>query len=132
MIDRSIFDSTEPVKVLRIPVTEMPLVVKHPGLEKFLRSIPGRKSILACPQEPKSYRLVLVENEIPADVLSQKNVTLTSTEVKTSYENYSAEFVLRKLLNCDGDPPTSFETIGYVNMYQTLHFNQAYRPHEST
>ena len=113
--DRASFEKTEHLKALRVPIKLLSDVRNHSDATKFVFARRGRKSIVSCEEDPKSFRLVLLKADPPADLLAFPDVSLRDFEIKTGYDDFTTDEILRKLMNCDCDPPSSFETIGYVS-----------------
>jgi len=114
MIDKSQFNKTLDILALRVQSNKVQAILK--GYRSAVWSFPRRKSVMDCPDEPKSYKLILFADEIPDDLLELG--TKIYYQVHIGYDDYSFEEVIRKLIPLDIDPPASFESIGHI-----AHFN---------
>ena len=114
MVDRSLFTKSEIVKAIRVPVTAIGELLKESSVRDCMFIRRGRKSILCCPREPNSHRLILFKDSPAAEILSRDYVKPVDYELSTTYDDFNAEEVLRKLIDIEQDPPSSFETIGHI------------------
>ena len=114
MVDKSLFQKSELVPAVRLQAKEVGKLLKLRSSCGFIWSVPGKKSVYPCPQDPKNYRILLLQSEFPADLRDTIGCEDTEYRMTWCYEDFNAEDCLRKLIpNCD-DPPTSFETIGHI------------------
>jgi tRNA (guanine37-N1)-methyltransferase len=114
MVDRSLFVQSQIIQALRVPVSVVGSLLKTQGFSDSLLALRGRRSIVPCPLDPKSHRLILLRDTPHAHLLNSNDISVVEYELKTTYDEYNTEEVLRKLIPMEQDPPTSFETIGHI------------------
>lgn len=117
-VDRSVFLKSETVDAVRVPCGEVGRILKHDCSQSFIWTRRGRKSVYPCPNDPKSWRIVLLKDNLPDDLRGDSRIFPTSFVINTSYEDFGTDEALRVLLRDIPDPPSSFETIGYDTLQQ--------------
>ena len=124
---RSQFTRTEVIDAIRIPAKYTNTIIKHERASQFVWMKPGNKSVYPCPSNPREYRIVLMKADLPVDLECFSLVTRTKYTLSVSYEDFSAEEVLRVLIPGTVDPPTSFETIGHI---AHMNLREEFMPHK--
>ena len=112
-VDKSVFLQSEPIDAVRVPCKEVGNIVKHPEASRFIWSRRGRKSVHPCPDDPKSWRIILLKDKLPDDIRGDPRFSPTRFLITTTYDDFGTDEALRILLKDLPDPPSSFETIGY-------------------
>ena len=113
-IDESIFEQSENVQAIRVPKAKVGMFLKHPNFSEFIWTRRGQKSVHPDPVDQQNYRVVLLNDALPADLAQLEDTQMMKFAIKTSYTDFSTEEVLRVILKDFPDPPSSFETIGHI------------------
>jgi tRNA (guanine37-N1)-methyltransferase len=112
--DKSVFDKSEFIPAVRIPANKVGELLKSKSTCGYIWSVSGKKSVYPCPNDPKFYRILLLQSEFPADLRDMIECEDTHYSINWKYEDFNAEECLRKLIPDCVDPPSSFETIGHI------------------
>jgi len=114
IIDKSKFDTSELIQAVRIQSKLVGRLMKDERVIPFLISRSGIKTVQPVPDGNKEYRLVLLRERFPRDLLCEFEAEDASYELRLGYDDLSAEEAMRRLLPDNSDLPTSFETIGHI------------------
>uniref|UniRef100_A0A0G4H8R3 tRNA (guanine(37)-N1)-methyltransferase n=1 Tax=Chromera velia CCMP2878 TaxID=1169474 RepID=A0A0G4H8R3_9ALVE len=108
VLDRSAFSETIELPALRLEKAKCDPTVKNPLLKDFVFRRPKIKPILHDPTDPQKFRLLLLKEEAGKDLSGLPDdsksfaesaaESLTSVPLTFTYDEMSAEEVLRKLL----------------------------------
>lgn len=108
------------IKIPKLNVTEVTLNSVLPHLKRLIFKIPRHKSIEVSTDGTKKLLLhpqaVTCFGDLPEEV---KNLGLNGSDLKweefeLTYENWSAEDILKAVLPADQEPCTSFSRIGHI------------------
>jgi len=122
-LDRSQLEETFEVVALQVPFRRTGEFMKR--LKPHLLNLPRRKNVEPAPcgkanllllsrSLPDVKALPCPDREWVLEQASHEDVELTTSRVSMSYEHFSAEEVLRKLLPAGMEIPSSFEQAGHV------------------
>ncbi|KAJ2829432.1 tRNA(m(1)G37)methyltransferase [Coemansia furcata] len=122
-LDRSAFNLTRSVVALRVPIKSVGLIKsdlandvlrvhKVPNVVSDAGGEPGHKLVLLRP-EITSASLEEASDQLRALVRDNGWETLTH-DVTMTYENWSADEILRAVLPNPGQAPTAYEQIGHI------------------
>ena len=113
-IDKSKFNKTLDIVALRVRSEKVQSILQHH--RPALWHMPKRRPVVSCPDGDIYHKLVLFKEEIPEALLSLGQQIFY--QLHLSYEDYSFDDVMRKLIPAPLEPPSSFESIGHI-----AHFN---------
>lgn len=128
IFDKSRFDTVDLIPAVRIPARLVRKLLQHDLSDSFLYSRAGVKTVHAASENSKEYRVVLLRDKLPSDLVEEFQAVETDFELKLGYESLSTEEALRRLLPDCGDPPSSFETIGHI---AHMNLRDEFLPHKA-
>jgi tRNA (guanine37-N1)-methyltransferase len=127
IFDESVFDISEEIPAVKVPAKLVGKLLKHERIEKHILSRSGFKTVHTSPDIGKEYRVVLLSDKLPADLLDLFEGEETTFMLTSGYRDLNTEESLRRLLPDVTELPSSFETIGHI---AHMNLREEFQPHK--